>query len=232
MIDIGTLELSDAYIGSTSIEKAYLDSTLVWEKNVPTIEDADGKVYKIRNYINVQKDVHQCSIGVYPNFPADGFEAKIKFASDNRQYVIGGGYNKANARMLGIETVTGVLKVMYHNKTLDTGVDVRSKTVVITAVPDTDANVFRVSVDGVSKVTNALITVSAASRYFYVGKFYNMTQYGAVNGNRIYYLKYYRNGEAIRDMIPVEDEDGVYAFFDKVNLKAYYSNGSDQFTGG
>ena len=33
MIDIGTLELSDAYIGSTSTEKAYLGSTLVWEKN-------------------------------------------------------------------------------------------------------------------------------------------------------------------------------------------------------
>lgn len=232
MINIGTLELADAYVGSTPIEKAYIGSQLVWEKNVPTIEDADGNVYKIRNYINVQMDVRQCSIGVYPNFPADGFETQIKFAGGNRQYVMGGGYNNSNNRMLGIETLTGVLKVMYHNKTLDTGVDVRNKTVVITAVPDTDTNVFRVSVDGVSKVTNALLTTTAASRYFYVGRFYNMTSYGAVNGNRVYYLKYYRNGEAIRDMIPVEDEDGVYAFFDKVNLKAYYSNGSEPFTGG
>ena len=174
--------IAEMSVGNISIGSAYVGSQLVWEKNVPTIEDADGKVYEIRNYINVQKDVRQCSIGVYPNFPADGFEAKIKFAGGNRQYVMGGGYNNANARILGIETVTGVLKVMYHNKTLDTGVDVRSKTVVITAVPDTDANVFRVSVDGVSKVTNALLTVAAASRYFYVGRFYFVFNNSKVKG--------------------------------------------------
>lgn len=33
MINIGTLELADAYVGSTPIEKAYIGSTLVWEKN-------------------------------------------------------------------------------------------------------------------------------------------------------------------------------------------------------
>lgn len=32
MINIGTLELADAYVGSTPIEKAYLGSQLVWEK--------------------------------------------------------------------------------------------------------------------------------------------------------------------------------------------------------
>lgn len=35
MIDIGTLELADIAVGSTPIEKAYLGSTLVWEKSSP-----------------------------------------------------------------------------------------------------------------------------------------------------------------------------------------------------
>ena len=35
MIDIGTLELADIAIGGTPIEKAYIDSTLVWEKSAP-----------------------------------------------------------------------------------------------------------------------------------------------------------------------------------------------------
>lgn len=32
MINIGTLELADAYVGNTPIEKAYIGSQLVWEK--------------------------------------------------------------------------------------------------------------------------------------------------------------------------------------------------------
>ena len=37
MIDIGTLELADIVVGSTPIEKAYIDSTLVWEKSAPAM---------------------------------------------------------------------------------------------------------------------------------------------------------------------------------------------------
>lgn len=40
MINIETLELADAYIGSTPIEKAYLGSTLIWEKNTEPAYDA------------------------------------------------------------------------------------------------------------------------------------------------------------------------------------------------
>ena len=43
MINIGTLELADAYVGSTPIEKAYLGSTLVWEKSSPA-PDYDAQV--------------------------------------------------------------------------------------------------------------------------------------------------------------------------------------------
>lgn len=37
MINIGTLELADAYIGSTPVEKAYISSQLVWEKSSPVL---------------------------------------------------------------------------------------------------------------------------------------------------------------------------------------------------
>lgn len=44
MINIGTLELADAYIGSTPIEKVYLGSQLVWEKNEEYIAFIDNDV--------------------------------------------------------------------------------------------------------------------------------------------------------------------------------------------
>jgi hypothetical protein len=70
-----------------------------------------------------------------------------------------------------------------------------------------------------------------ASRAFYLGKT-NGSTYGANTNTRMYYFKYWRNQELVRDMIPVQSvETGVYGFLDKVNLKIYYSSGSVDFTG-
>ena len=231
MINIGG-NIGELHVGSTPIGQAYIGSQLVWEKNVPTVEDADGNVYKIKKYVDIQYGVKECSIGLYPNLPVDGFESKIGFANNARQYVMGGGYANAGARTFGIMTVSGILRIYYNGKTLNTGYNIKNKTVVVSAIPDTNSSMLVASIDGVALSSYAFQGPNTASKAFYIGRFYNMTDYGSVNGNKIYYFKYWRNGSLVRDMIPVEDENGVYALFDKIELKAYYSSGSSNFTGG
>ena len=49
---------------------------------------------------------------------------------------------------------------------------------------------------------------------------------------RVYYCKIWDNGILIRDYIPCLDAFGVPCFFDKVEKKAYYNNGTGDFTYG
>ena len=47
----------------------------------------------------------------------------------------------------------------------------------------------------------------------------------------IYYVKFYRNGSLVRDMIPCKSSDGDVGFFDKISKKLFKSSGSAYIAG-
>ena len=46
---------------------------------------------------------------------------------------------------------------------------------------------------------------------------------------KIYYLKFWSDGNLVRDYIPVVDKDGIPCLLDKVESKCYYSFSGNEF---
>lgn len=236
MIDIADNdEITDIVIGNTPIEKAYLGSTLVWQKSIPMLEDADGNLYYVKDYINVgRRGGRYCSIGLYPG-PTDYFETKMYLNGTGRHY--NGAWGASNSNMYGVMCATNSIRIGYNNTSYGYKVSggYSGKTFTFKTVYDDTNEIMNFYIyDGNNTLayTNSVAkSGDAASRTFLIGNF-NGSSYGAQNNDRVYYFKYWRNGELFRDLVPVQSVDTEeYCFFDKVNLKVYKSTGGSPFLG-
>lgn len=236
MINLTNSDIINIAVGNISIEKAYIGSTLVWEKNVPIVQDINGNSYYIRNYINISKsDGRYCSLGLYPN-ETDYYETKMHIPNNSRNYPFGG-WSGNNSNMYGLELYSSGIRFAY-----DTGTIIYSsgaygnKTFTFKTYYDTsDSKMYFYVYNESGSLLWSSSTAKrsgTASKEMYIGTF-NGSSYGSITGTKAYYFKFWRNQTLVRDMIPVQSVDtGEYGFFDKVNLKIYYSSGSSSFTGG
>lgn len=200
------------------------------------VEDANGKLYYIKNYISFAgSGKNLVSIGIKPN-ETDYYETKWYFAGSGRSNFMGArtksnnndyqcyGYSKA----LHITYDTGNIvnySVTYTNKAYIFKTYFNKKTNQMYGAIY-DANKKLLAQNKVAKRSGA------ASVVFFIGKQNGLNNYYPPVNSRMYYFKYWRNHNLVRDMIPVQSvETGEYGFFDKVNLKIYYSSGSVDFTG-
>ena len=123
MINIGTLELADISVGSTPIEKAYIGSTLVWEKSSPQPEFIECEW--IENTSTAYIDS-----GIIPN--ANTFKIEVKYyraASEKTGICVCGARNAYATRNYSFWTCADTLdsvrvttgsKSSWTQKTIDT----------------------------------------------------------------------------------------------------------------
>lgn len=183
----------------------------------PVIADANENLYYFRNYIDLLHNSKMCSIGLYPNFPADGFEAKIYWPKSGKNYVMGAWTNSSHNQFAPY-TLNGIFYVSYHMANMNPMGNKMPENEILTikAIPNKLTNKFEVYLNGIFKTSTPLVTTTATNKPFYIGKI-NGASNGAVRGTKLYSLKYWRNKELVRDYIPVERcSDGVFGLFDKV----------------
>lgn len=200
------------------------------------VEDANGNLYYIKNYISFAGGGKSLvSIGLKPN-ETDYYETKWYFAGSSRSNFMGArtksnnndyqcyGYSKA----LHITYDTGNIvnySVTYTNKAYIFKTYFNKKTNQMYGAIY-DANKKLLAHNKVAK------RGGTATYEFFIGKQAGLNNYYPPVNSRMYYFKYWRNHNLVRDMIPVQSvETSEYGFFDKVNLKIYYSSGSADFTG-
>lgn len=196
------------------------------------IADANDNIYYFKNYISTYNTQRYLNTGIYAN-STDYWETKVYLAS-GRNYVFGG-WSANNSNMYGIHANANTISFVYGSGGINYSVNYANKIFTLKQTFDDETQTMHFYVyDSSGKLvwSNQIAKRgNAASRTFYIGN-YNGSTYGSTNGTRFYYFKYYRNGELIREYIPVQScEDGVYGFFDKVNLRFYKSNGTQPFTG-
>ena len=200
------------------------------------VEDANGKLYYIKNYITFAGSGKSLvSIGLKPN-ETDYYETKWYFAGSGRSNFMGARTKSNNndyqcygySKSLHITYDTGNIvnySVTYTNKAYIFKTYFNKKTNQMYGAIY-DANKRILAQNKVAKRSGA------ASVDFFIGKQNGLNNYYPPVNSRMYYFKYWRNHTLVRDMIPVQSvETGEYGFFDKVNLKIYYSSGSADFTG-
>ena len=196
------------------------------------IADANDNLYYFRNYISTYNTQRYLNTGIYAN-STDYWETKVYLAS-GRNYVFGG-WSANNSNMYGIHANANTISFVYGSGGINYSVSYANKIFTLKQIFDNETQTMHFYVydaNGTQVFHNSIAKRgSAASKTFYIGN-YNGSTYGSTNGTRFYNFKYYRNGELIREYIPVQScEDGVYGFFDKVNLRFYKSNGTQPFTG-
>ena len=228
MINIGTLELADIAVGSTPIEKAYIGSTLVWEKSSPLLYDAqvewlatDGVAY-IDTGITVSNTV-KFDFDIYSeyNHLSIFFGARTGTSSGLMTIMA---KNQSGASDNGIRWSFGTKNVVISNhKLLDTNTRVNFK----------NTSAARTLVyDGTYSMTATSQTFST-SRTLYMFK---MNNNGTAGGNewplRCYYLKIWTGSTLVRDFIPVR-KNGVGYLYDKVSEELFgNANSTGAFTYG
>lgn len=187
------------------------------------LEDTSGIIYYIKSYISVSSTKY-INIGIYPD-AQDSWEADYYFSGTGRNYAWGswssGGTTLDNS--YGITAQSQKLRFQYDNKEFIYSYSYGNKRMILKA----DKNMFYKDGQKLGELTEK--TDNQASKYFYLGNF-NGSSY-AGNG-RIYYFKYWRHGELVRDYIPAQRcSDGVWGFFDKARNVFQGSATSTAFTG-
>lgn len=226
MINITNNNIIDITIGSTSIEKAYLGSQLVWEKSVPTVVDTDGIVYYIKNYISHSASSAYINTGVSTNIIT-----RVSGKFNNSTYKHGANYlgsRGGNYNRNMIEQGNTKLNFAWHTSASTTAVNCSN-----TGEKEFDFTQSSVTFNGttVSRTGGTLTTTYS----YYVCASNNSNKVNLCTENvKWYYLKIYgENDTLIRDYIPVQRvTDSVWGFFDLVNNIFYSSANSYSFSGG
>ena len=222
MINIGTLELADAYVGSTPIEKAYLGSTLVWEKSSPG-----------------------------PVLPYDS-EIAYLYSSGSGQYIdTGVAYDSTveiemSVQLTGTATgnyifgiITGISGTTYR-----WAVNCYSKTAVrphFGTVTNVSANFSRgvfhtlkadyryITIDGTRTDTKATAFNPANAKFVYLFARSNNNTADTFRAVYIGYVKMWKGGQLVRDFIPVRVDTTGY-MYDKVSQTLFGNAGTGSFT--
>lgn len=230
MIRIGGTEITDIAVGSTPIEKAYIGSTLVWEKSSPQPEfiECDWIENTSTAYIDS---------GIIPN--ANTFKIEVKYyraASEKTGICVCGARNAYATRNYSFWTsadyvdsvrVTTGSKSSWTQKTIAT----LEKTCIFTLAN----RAASLDVDGVTTSWTAENpSTYGATRNMYI---FNCNNNGAVTNmwsflGKIYYFKIYKSNVLQRDFVPAyQVSTQKYGLLDKVNDVFYISPNGVDFAG-
>lgn len=217
MIKVGGTEIVDIAVGSTPIKKAYIGSTLVWEKGSDILVDGNGVSYYKKNYITCDGTANTyINTGTYL-YGNSNYEIKLK--TDNTpDYWFGDG-------KYGFFRTSGIFRVYYNG----TASNIQSGLV--------NGNTYTLKIeDGKVYYNGSLkktytVNTSRSSATATLGKVNSKTTGCSAS---FYYLKWWDvNDNMLFDMVPAQRiTDGVWGMFNKVDNTFHPSNGSAQFTGG
>lgn len=227
MINIGTLELVDAYIGSIPIEKDYVGSTLVWEKAEPepVLPDDYQEVEYIytagSSYIDTQFTPNQDT--------TIELTAKIVSLSGNFVGVFGTETPRFSLYINNLNTSSPKARFDY-NSSMVTDTSVISKNVW--HVFKIDKNQFYI--DGI-KIGEASYATFVAARSLYLFTIHNSNGAYGTYGKNIYVkrCKIWDNGSLVRDWISCKNiSDNTYGMYDFARNTFRGSYTSTKFNGG
>lgn len=217
MINIGTLELVDAYVGSTPIEKAYIGSQIVWERQ----HTSDFiEVEYIENISTAYIDT-----GFVPN---NNTRVETQAIPSALNTVLFG------ARKLAAVKNAKTFTLWFLNDTIRTDFNGTSSNVLSPSaytLYTIDKNKNVTTVNGTTKtITNGTFSSEYTMYIFNVHQPSAETRYFI--GKLKSYFKIYDNGTLVRDFVPAyQVSTGKYGLLDKVNNVFYLSPNGVEFSG-
>lgn len=229
MIRIGGTEITDIAVGSIPIEKAYIGSTLVWEKSSPQPEFIECEW--IENPSTAYIDS-----GIIPN--ANTFKIEVKYYRDEETapQCVCGARNSYTARNYSYWTaadnvdsvrVTTGSKSTWTQKTIATF----GKTCIFTLAN----RAASLNVNGTTTSWTAESpSTYGATRNMYI---FNCNNNEAITNawfytGKIYYFKIYKSNVLQRDFVPAyQVSTQKYGLLDKVNNVFYISPNGVDFAG-
>lgn len=222
MIDIGTLELADIVVGSTPIEKAYIDSQLVWEKSAPVLP-YDAQVEWL--YSNGSSQYIDTGIAYDSTVTIKGsvklvgtvqgyymFGIYTTVGGSARRWAVNAGTTTTVSPHFGTVTnvTAGFTRGVFHNISADyrylTIDGAKTDTSTSAFTPEHDVNIYLYG--------RSEDNVAAGFRECYISWF-----------------KIYKNNVLVRDYIAVR-KNGVGYLYDKVSGTLFGNAGSGSFTYG
>lgn len=214
MINIGILDLADAYVGSTPIEKAYIGSQLVWEKSSPVLP-YDAEVEYIQGNGSAWIDP------LYTTTSNSIITIDCQLSSIAVQ-----------KRIIGNIT-TGYFEI-YINGSKKWSFASNNKTYASSITANTNRHVLKIdNVAAKGYIDNTAVTIgrNAAAYYGTTEIFARHTVADRTCAGNIYACTIANGTTLVRDYIPVR-VGTVGCLYDKVSGILFYSSGSSDFTAG
>ncbi len=223
MIKIGGTEITDIAVGSIPIEKAYIGSTLVWEKSSPLPEGVIPIEY-----------LHSSGTAYIDT----GIECTSKLKVQFEGLVT----TNANAAICGgISNASGSTYFRHHwspNKTNFYWIQRNSSSSASVTSSYTTNTWYNVTIDpvngtasinGTSKTFTKITNLYTTSQNYFI--FVRKAQSGDTQSRpgRFKFFKIWNDGTLVRDFIPVRVDTTGY-MYDKVSRTLFGTVGSGSFT--
>lgn len=210
MITLGNNGISKAYIGGTEIDKMYLGNELVFNS---------GPAY------DVQVEYLSCSGTQY-------IDTNI-IPDSTTQFVIDGRYTVAGLTDVNngiMASSSGRFHIGIYNRYFHFGVRSSWKNVV---VQDTVRHTFELYGNGIAKLDGTSYTIStsaiqAQSISLYLFARNNGSSISYNNYFEVYSCQIYKNGNIVRNFIPVRKENEGY-MYDTVSKRLFKNLGTGSF---
>lgn len=221
MINIGTLELTDAYVGSTPIEKAYIDSTLVWEKSSPLPYDAEVMYLE-------STGTQYIDTGISPTANTE-VTIKLMFNSFTTSSILCGartGTTNNNRFFPFAHSANGVIRCTYGTTQYTSNISYQ----FVYNVVFNETSTHKCFINGKNLGTLSGYTKSTSDNLILFGTSgYGNSHY--LGSGKIYSCQIRENGVLVRDFIPVREGQVGY-MYDKVSESKFYNIGTGSFTCG
>ena len=208
-------------LGKTEIVKAYLGEDIVFKK--PVLVDINGVEYYQKNYIHISNN-QRYDTDYAPNGNC-GWETRVYFntGGNGYQHVLGG-QTSYGSRAYGIVCQSNTIRISYNANIISKSEAFQGKIYTIKA----DKN--NIYLNGELLGSGTYTSGDPSIRKFSVGHMNGSVYRSEAD---MYYCKYWNNGTLVLDLIPAKRvTDGVWGFFNLVNMTFHPSSGGTAFTGG
>lgn len=223
MINIGTHELSEIYVGDTAIEKAYVGDSLVWESNVPEFREVSYIENTSTAYIDTGVAFSSLSPSRYLSITIE-----VTATSNTWRTVFGSRWQNNDADSCLIQLNKGNAwssRIYGSNCTLNIAALGRHTLKVENNMCYVDGTAFS-NKSNLQRYSDATMTLLAVHNH----RYNTITDMGLKC--KIISCEIGNGNELVRDYIPVKQTStGLYGLLDRINNVFYSSPNGILFAG-
>ena len=184
--------------------------------------DNEGNGYNEVDYIEATGEQYiDTEYALWPN-PEWKIETKIELSEQYDFNAFFGSLDKASTENEIWSNANGYYNIRFLNNRIV--VSNISTNVPLTIVHDNTGSNLLSYIDG-----NLVNTTTKMNTHFSSTLGFGHRNGGGFLKGKIYYLKFWSNGELVRDYVPVINKDNKACLYDKIDKKCYYSDGINEY---